>query len=153
LDILTDRIPAFRAAFNREARARLESTDLRPVLSPDLEVTLDDLSEDLFRLMRHLGPHGIGNPRPVFLLRGATLPQGAREVGSGHIKTRLRHGTSELEAIGFRLAERLPPETLGRGPVDALFHLQENEYRGRRTLQASLRDLRPADPQGRGGDR
>jgi single-stranded-DNA-specific exonuclease len=68
-------------------------------------------------------------------------------VGEDHLKLRLRQEKAELEAIGFRMANRITPANLGRGPVDVAFHLQENEYRGIRTLQARLRDIRLARPE------
>jgi single-stranded-DNA-specific exonuclease len=145
MELARSRLPGFRDAFNREARVRLEGTELRPVLTVDLEVRLEELSEELHRFLRHLGPHGIGNPRPLFLLRGVILRGRTRLVGAGHLKARIRQGASELDAIGFRLGHRIHPEELGPGPFDALVQLGENEYRGVRTLQAHLKDIRPSE--------
>ena len=85
----------------------------------------------------------MGNRTPVFVSRGVRI-EGAREVGRGHLKVRLRSGRVVLDGIGFGLAERLPPATLEGSTVDAVFHLEENHYRGRTTSQARLLDLRPA---------
>jgi len=148
MEILQDRLAGFREAFNAEARKTLEHQELRPTLRLEAEVGLGDLSWDLLRYMKYLGPHGIGNPRPLFVARGVTLVQPPRVVGSGHLKLRLRQGGTELGAIGFRLAQRLHPKTLGAGPFDVAFQLQENEYRGTRELQANLKDLRPAGEEG-----
>ena len=54
-------------------------------------------------------------------------------------------GGEPLEAIGFNLFTRLPPEEWGGGRVDAAFHLTVNEYRGRRTPQLKLLDVRRSD--------
>lgn len=148
MEILQDRMAGFREAFNAEARKTLEHQELRPTLRLEAEVGLGDLSWDLLRYMKYLGPHGIGNPRPLFVARGVTLAQPPRVVGLSHLKLRLRQGETELAAIGFRLAQRLHPKTLGAGPFDVAFQLQENEYRGTRELQANLRDLRPAGEEG-----
>jgi single-stranded-DNA-specific exonuclease len=144
MEILRHRLPQFREAFNAEARRALEDQDLRPTLHLEVEVRLEDLSWDLHKYLKHFGPHGIGNPRPVFLARGVSLAQPGRVVGSHHLKLHLRQGRTELEAIGFRMAQRLPPDALGPGPLDVAFQLQENEYRGTRRLQANLKDLRPS---------
>lgn len=140
-------LPAFQAAFNEVARGELADADLRPVLTVDTEVRLEELTWDLHRLLRHFGPHGIGNPQPLFLARGVSFPRPARVVGKGHLKVRLRQGTTELEGIGFRLAERLASRDIGRGPFDVVFQLRTNEFRGIRSLQAHLKDLRPS-PEG-----
>jgi single-stranded-DNA-specific exonuclease len=143
MDIRRENLPAFRMAFNREAREILEGKELRPAVAPELEVELGEMSQELYRYLEYLGPHGMGNPRPVFRAGGLTLSGPARVVGSGHLKLSLRSGGEELEAIGFGMADRIPPSALGLGPVEVAFQLQDNEYRGVRRLQARLKDVRP----------
>lgn len=147
LEIARDRVDAFREALGAEARERLAGLDLRPSLAPELEVELGEMSAELHGYLRYLGPHGLGNPRPLFLARNVALSGTPRVVGEDHLKLRLRQEKAELEAIGFRMANRITPANLGRGPVDVAFHLQENEYRGIRTLQARLRDIRLTRPE------
>jgi single-stranded-DNA-specific exonuclease len=142
MEVRADRLDAFREAFNREARRILEGASLQPVLEPELEVELAEMTEELARYMKHLGPHGIGNRRPVFLARGAELAGPAKVVGTNHLKLRLRQGGRILEAIGFGLADRISPRDLGGGSLDVAFQLQENEYRGVKSLQANLKDIR-----------
>jgi single-stranded-DNA-specific exonuclease len=89
-----------------------------------------------------MGPFGIRNRRPVFFAPGIRV-QGAREVGSGHLKLRMRKGSAALDAIGFGLMSRLPPGAVEGRVMDAAFHLEENHYRGRISIQARLLDLRP----------
>jgi len=143
LDVERSRLQEFVRAFQEEARRALEGAPLRPSIRIDLELRLTDATEELRRYLEYFGPFGVGNPRPVFLARGVRS-SGAREVGSGHLKLVLEEDGRRLEAIGFGLAERIPPERVGDGPVDAVFQLRENVYRGRRSLQARLLDLRVA---------
>jgi single-stranded-DNA-specific exonuclease len=150
MDLTPSSVPAFREAFRRVADRELDDADLRPRIRIDLELPPESLSTlDLpaCDLLAYLGPHGIGNPRPVFLVRGARVAGEPRVVGRGHLKLRLGDGTgSGLEAIGFGLAEDGDGRgTIPRGErVDAVFQLRANEYRGRRTPQARLLDVRPA---------
>ena len=144
MDVRREALPAFRAAFQAEARRRLEGTDLRPVVRAELELAPAEATLRLCELLRYLGPHGIGNPRPVFLARGLELAAPPRVVGSGHLRLRLRRDGGRLEGIGFHLAERVPPASLGGGPVDVLFQLQADEYRGEVRVQARLLDVRPS---------
>jgi single-stranded-DNA-specific exonuclease len=145
LEIRRDRIPEFRANFNREARRLLEGKELRPILRVDVEVLLEEMSKDLLRYLDYVGPHGIGNPTPSFLARGVQVTGSPRVVGLDHLKLTLRQGNAELDAIGFNMAGRFPLNRLGTEPLDAVFQLQENEFRGVKRLQARLKDLRPAD--------
>ncbi len=146
LEVDRTSLPAFRAAFNESVRAQLEGRIPRPRVGGDQELPLADANADLHRLLRHVGPFGIGNPRPVFWARDLAVVGPARVVGGGHLKLRLADGAHELEAIGFDLAARVPPGLLERSRIDALFPLRENEYRGRRTLQARLLDVRQSAP-------
>ena len=142
LDILAERLPAFKECFVEEARKRLSTEDLRPVLKVDLEVRLEEMTLDLFRLMKYLGPHGMANPRPLLLARGVKLIGTPRVVGKDHLKIRIRQGNATLDAIGFGLARRVPPQALTGGDLDMVFQLHDNEYRGVRSLQARLKDVR-----------
>jgi single-stranded-DNA-specific exonuclease len=147
LEVTRERLPAFTEAFQREARSALEGEDLSPVQRIDLEVGLEELTEDLYKYLEYLGPHGMGNPRPVFLVRGIGLQGSARVVGSNHLKLVLEGKGGTLEGIGFGMSDRIPPDSLGTEPLDVAFQLHMNEFRGRRTLQARLKDLRPQEPQ------
>ncbi len=147
MDIRADALPAFREAFNAEARARLGGEELRPVLRPDLDVSLGDVDTQLAHWFGYLGPHGIGNPGPLLRVRSVRL-ENARVVGSGHLKVRLASSGTRVEAIGFGLADRFPPEAVREGPWDALFRLEKNEWRGSVRAQARLVDLRRAGEAG-----
>lgn len=142
MDLSAQEIPAFREAFNRQVREQLQGIPPRPVLRGDAPLSLSEATDELHHYLQYLGPFGIGNPRPVFWARELRPAGAPREVGRGHLKLRLADGGGELEAIGFDLARRLPPSRVSRGPLEALFQLRENEYRGVRSLQARLVDLR-----------
>ncbi|HUP52689.1 MAG TPA: single-stranded-DNA-specific exonuclease RecJ [Longimicrobiales bacterium] len=143
MDIEEARLPAFREDFNATARARLTPEALRPLLRPDLEVAPGEADLELAHWLSYLGPHGIGNPGPLFLARQVDL-EGARLVGEKHLKAVLTAEGARLEAIGFGMAERHPPDTLAGSRWDVLFRLERNEWRGAARAQARIVDLRPA---------
>jgi len=144
MDVATERIGDFRERFNSEVRERLGGETPRPRLRADLEIGLDEADDELMRYLPYVGPFGIGNPGPVFVSRGVHPVGEAREVGTGHLKLILEQNGRRMEAIGFGLAERIPPESVGDGPLDVLYRLKVSEYRGRTSIEAHLRDVRPA---------
>jgi single-stranded-DNA-specific exonuclease len=147
MDLAAAALPAFRAAFAEEARRRLEGQELRPRLRIDLELPDRPVEHRLLELLQYVGPHGIGNPRPIFLLRGARA-LAAKTVGRGHLRVRFHRGPVRLDGIGFGLAERHPPEGLDAAPLDVVFQLVLDRWRGRPRVQARILDLRPSDAAG-----
>ena len=65
-----------------------------------------------------------------------------KEVGDGHLKLSLMQDGHRMSAIGFRMADRLQDMDITRAPIDVVFHLQENHYRGNVELQLKLIDFR-----------
>ncbi len=140
----SDRVDAFREAFDARARAALTDEMLVPEIRIDLELGLDEAGDELCRLLRHVAPFGIGNPAPVFAARRVEVAGSPRVVGRSHLKLTLASGRTRLEAIGFGMGERLADAHSARGPLDVAFKLEENTWNGRTTLQARLVDLRPS---------
>ena len=106
----------------------------------DIEIPLASATDDLERLIRHLEPCGMGNPAPVFGVRGVGLTARQR-VGVNHLRGTLLGPDGSLGAIAFRMADRLGD--LGEGPIDATFRLELNEFRGQTSLQARVLSLAP----------
>ena len=109
----------------------------------DVDVQLDEpeiLDLQGIQLLDRLEPYGTGNPRPVFCLTGVQVL--ARSlVGAGrHLKLKLSKRGVTLDAIFFSAGDILP-EAGSR--VDVAFYPQINEYRGNRTVQLHVVDLRP----------
>ncbi|HEX9330616.1 MAG TPA: single-stranded-DNA-specific exonuclease RecJ [Anaerolineales bacterium] len=136
-------LPALVSRLKEIAKDQLGSKDLRQTLMADMEVPLSDLSFEVLKHLMYLEPTGYGNPEAVFVSRNVKVKV-ARTVGSEgkHLKLTLEdeHGVI-VDSIGFRLGHlkpELPPY------VDVLYHLEVNDYNGRRTLQLNLKDVKPA---------
>lgn len=142
IEIPAGELEAFRLAFNEAARSRLTHHSLQPVLSPDLDIKLEDVDLELVHWLSYLGPHGIGNPTPVFRVHGVGV-RASRIVGENHLKAELTTSRTRLDAIGFGLADRFDLDSLSSGKWDVLFRLERNEWQGKVRVQALLSDLRP----------
>ena len=137
-------IPAFRTRMNQYARAYrggeapVSSLDVDVVLTQPGRVTLEEVEA-----LDALEPYGAGNGRPVFCLRGATLER-AQNVGQNrHLKLRLSKGSAQFDGIFFSaVAQSCGVEAGSR--VDAAFYLQVNEFRGSRSVQLQMVDIRPS---------
>ena len=140
LTIRRDQLEAFRDRFASVTAGELPPEELGPEQRIDLEVTLLELNDELERLCRHLEPCGMGNPAPVFGLRGIGFTR-RQIVGDNHLRGTLQQQDAILSAIAFQQADRL--SWLNDDPVDAAFRLEQNEYRGMPTLQARVLSVVP----------
>lgn len=142
LEIRPERIPELRAALNDHARTVLRPHDLEPTLRIDLDIHLSEITTELFALMRHFGPFGIGNPMPVLGVRDVRVARPPRTVGAGHVRLVLEQDGARLQAIGFGMADRIATLDAVRNRLDVVFHLQEDRWNAH--LQAKLIDVRIA---------
>jgi single-stranded-DNA-specific exonuclease len=138
--VRNDNIPPLRERLTDIATRRLGGQDLRPELIIDADVALGDLTMELVDALKKLEPTGAGNRPPLLRARGLRVVS-ARRVGkeSKHLRLSLSDGVHWMDAIAFKQgewAEHMPPE------VDAVFHLEVNEWNGARKLQLNIQDLR-----------
>ena len=142
ITVQTELVPLLQTRFNAVARERLTADDLVPEQRIDLEVSVDDLTDDLEKLLQYFEPHGLGNPTPTLALRGARIDSAPKRIGqTDGVRTAVSSDRGAIAAIGWRLGERaklLDPTQ----PVDLAFRLDRDDYRGADRLQLNLVDVR-----------
>jgi single-stranded-DNA-specific exonuclease len=89
-------LPELRAHLDAYARARLTLADFDPALHFDAELSLDQITPELFRLLQRLEPFGVGNPEPVFAARGVRLTAPPRVMKEKHVKLKLGPAAASL---------------------------------------------------------
>ncbi len=135
-----DRLDALRRALNSHLRETYDDELFLPLRYYDAELTAEQLSRELAADLDALEPAGYGNPRPVFLLRGAACAGASRTADGKHL--RLRLGAGGLEAIAFRQGDAAG--WLAAQPsCDVLAVPEINEWQGRQRLQALVEHIRP----------
>jgi single-stranded-DNA-specific exonuclease len=137
LSIAQEELERFALSFDQAASGALDADALIPSTPYDLELSPSQIDEALPRELERMKPFGMGNPEPLFLLRGATVT-GSRELKGGHLKLQLSCGGKRFEAIGFGLAEK----GAGKERVDLLFSPSINVWNGKSSLQLTVKDLR-----------
>ncbi|MEA3292053.1 MAG: single-stranded-DNA-specific exonuclease RecJ [Pseudomonadota bacterium] len=144
LSIARDSYPRFREAFRQEVAALLQSENLESVLLTDGEIGAEDYNIALAETLRGASPWGQGFPAPLFDGCFEVLSQ--RIVGGQHLKLTLRpEGRREaLDGIAFRFCaagDRAPEFSR----VHAVYQLDVNEFRGRRSVQLLIEHLEPLE--------
>ncbi len=144
--VANENIPELRQRLLSLADSALRDEVLAPVIEVDMELDSRQIRDELLPHLEVLEPTGHANPKPVFISRELKVID-SRTVGSegSHLKLKLaRQGQEPVDAIGFGLGEwnnHLPIA------VDLVYHLELNEWNGRRTLQLNVLDLKPAEDQ------
>ena len=137
-------IPAFRQAVTALAAEFQASGQADTDLAVDCAVDPALLTLENIRALNQLEPCGTGCPIPVLCVEDAVVVQ-LSEVGGGkHLRLGLRCPNGQtLAAIFFSQTALGAGVALG-DTVDAAFTPQINEFRGARTVQLNLVDLRLA---------
>jgi single-stranded-DNA-specific exonuclease len=137
LAIAEDELERFALKFDEAAAGALDAESLVPSIAYDAELAPAEIVDSLPVELERMRPFGMGNPEPLFLLRGATVTD-SRVLKGGHLKLKLNCGGRSFDAIGFGLAER----GISQGRIDLLFSPGINLYNGKSSLQLLVKDLR-----------
>ena len=138
-----DQIAAFRQEICRLARNFYDDDTPRTLLEADCAVTPEMLTIPNIDALNQLEPCGNGCPKPVLVTEGLTIDR-VIPVGSGkHTRLRLRWGNHLLQGIWFGSSAEIP--SLQEGDlVDVAYIPQINEFRGERSVQLNIQDVRPS---------
>ena len=141
--ISRSRIPEFRNQICRIASTYYCDDTPRTILDIDCAIPPEMLTINSIDSLSALEPCGNGCPKPVLMMKNLTVER-INLVGSGrHMRLRLRSGRYSMGAIYFSAT----PETasIAQGDlVDVAFNPQINEFRGERSVQMNIIDIRPA---------
>jgi single-stranded-DNA-specific exonuclease len=142
--IRRENIPEFRRRVLELARAYRAGNPQGTVLELDCPVDPSLLTVPNVAALDQLEPFGASCPRPQLYL-GNMLVEQLTEVGGGkHLKLRLSQNGRLLDAIFFSTTACKAAVALG-DLVEVAFTPQINEYRGLRTVQLNVTDIRPIE--------
>ncbi len=142
--IREENIPAFRDQVCRLVDLRTGGAPMEAAIDVDAEIDhCGQLTALQVESLSDLEPFGTGNPKPVFLLRGVCVLSCCDVGGGRHLKMKLRRDGVVLDAIFFSANAAACGVSAG-DRLDVVFTPQINEFRGSRTVQLQVCDLRPA---------
>lgn len=141
LSISQEELEAFALKFEEAAATALDADALIPTIAYDLELLPGEIGPELVSDLERMKPFGMGNPEPLFLLRGAEV-EDVRTLRGGHLKLKISCCGKTFDGIGFGLADKGLPG----GRVDLLFSPGMNLWNGRSSLQLTVKDLRREEP-------
>ena len=137
------KIDEFRQQISILARDYYAEMDQRTSLDVDCAIPAELMTVAGIDSLNVLEPCGNGCPKPVLMMERLFVERISMVGGGRHMRLRLRQGRHMLNAIYFSAT----PETASIQPgdlVDVAFQPQVNEFRGTRTPQLNVWDIRPS---------
>ncbi len=125
---------------------KLPPEDFIPRIEVDTAVDLSELTLENVGKLDLLAPFGQENPSPHFLAHGVVI-SGGRAVGAdkNHLSCTLTDGLSSLSSIMFHCPDVSGLLNCGCA-LDAVFELQIDTWKGRRSVKAVVSSLKPLSP-------
>lgn len=144
LSIRRDMLPKFRAALEKEAAAAFDGIVPPATVEIDCVMYPEDATLALCEELSMLEPYGVGNPTPVFASEGLIISQIVPLSGGKHTKFVLSDENNRgvaCDALWFGVHTDSIPYHVG-DKVDVAYQLGINEFRGAKTVQMLLQDMR-----------
>ncbi len=139
-------VSKFKKKFEDIVERRITEEQLTPHIEIDSEISFDQITPKFFRILKQFQPFGPHNLAPVFSARNVVDTGSSRLVGSSkeHIKLSLKQPENidkEFPGIAFQQANFYNEIHKGK-PFDICFSIEENNFRGTKTLQLNIKDIK-----------
>jgi single-stranded-DNA-specific exonuclease len=145
MTIELNNIEAFRHKFEEVVSTTIQPELLLPEIVIDSEIKFKDITWSFYNIISQMEPFGPENLRPHFLVKNVFDTGHSRILKEQHLRFALRQDNISLTGIGFGMAEKLPLLQMKK-PVDLVFKIDENEWKGQKSLQLRMIDLRLSEP-------
>lgn len=136
-------IPELKRRLEELVSPIVGASDFRRSITIDADLKLVEVSRELLNNCRKMEPCGIGNRKPIFRTRGATVLQ-VRAMGAEGMVLRMKLGQDSItrDAVGFGFTGLFEFESLYGQSVDVVYDIQEDNYGGRSGISLMVKDLR-----------
>ncbi|MGN0977220.1 MAG: DHHA1 domain-containing protein, partial [Faecousia sp.] len=136
-------IPEFRRRICALAAGFYSDDTPRTSLDIDCAIPAELLTLHNVESLSVLEPCGNGCPKPVLMMKNLAIDRITMVGGGRHMRLRLRSGRHIVNAIFFSANPQSVSIQVGDA-VDIAFTPQINEFRGERSVQMNVLDIRPS---------
>ncbi len=144
LSLKPENLNSFRDRFEEVVSATIKDKMLVPEIEIDDSLVLTDITPKFFNVLKQFAPFGPGNLSPVFYTADVRDSGYSRIVGANHLKLSMFHqhiSSLPYNGIAFQQGEYYP--LIQRGmPFSVCYHIEENEWNGKVSLQLNVKDIR-----------
>lgn len=144
LSLKPENLDAFRKKFEEVVSSTLTEDMMIPEIEIDDCINLSDINSKFHNILKQFAPFGPGNMSPIFQTDNVKDAGYSKVVGTNHLKLSIiSHDSSSfpISGIAFQLGEYLPFIQKGL-PFSICYHIEENEWNGKTTLQLNVKDIK-----------
>ncbi|MCB0506481.1 MAG: single-stranded-DNA-specific exonuclease RecJ [Cyclobacteriaceae bacterium] len=140
LSLKRENLDAFVLAFEEAVSSTITPEQERRHITIDAEITLDLITYKFLEVLNQMTPFGPGNMQPTFGARGVQVLK-ASLLKDLHLKLSVEQNGAVFDAIGFSMPELYDQDLMER-EMDIAFNIEENNFRGIRSIQLRLKDIK-----------
>jgi len=142
LTLPLDNLESFRTKFEAVVAGRISEDSLSPQQEVDCVLELSQINTKFHKVIKQMSPFGPQNMQPIFVSKNVVLNGSPSILKESHLRFSIKQENSiSFEAIAFSMAHHFD-KLLPKQPFDICYQIHENDYKGRRSLQLMIKDLR-----------
>jgi single-stranded-DNA-specific exonuclease len=144
LSLKKENIEAFKTKFELVVSESITEDQLTPKIEIDAEIEFFEITDKLLRILKQFAPHGPENMTPLFCSRSVFDTGWGQVFGNNHLKLELFQKANpniRYQAIAFDKGDYVT-FFQKKTPMDIIFKIQDNEFKGQSTTQIIIEDLR-----------
>ena len=144
LSLKPENLDVFRNKFEEVVSSTITIDMQTPEIEIDDCVQLKDINTKFYNILKQFAPFGPGNMSPVFQTDNVKDAGYSRIVGNNHIKLSVISpdvASYPISGIAFQQGEYFPAIQKGF-PFSICYHIEENEWNGKTSLQLNVKDIR-----------
>jgi single-stranded-DNA-specific exonuclease len=144
LSLKEENLEAFSRLFEQKVAETITPEMLIPKVVIDAKLSLSQITDRFYKILKQFAPFGPGNMQPVFLAENVLLKYPPRVLKEKHLKITVFQPENPMvmfDAIGFDFAE--VADKIDEGvPFDIVFTVDENHWNGKVSLQLMIKDVK-----------
>ncbi len=144
LTLKKENIDSFKTMFETVVAESITEDQLIPKIEVDTELEFHEITGKLLRILKQFAPHGPENMTPVFCARNVFDTGWGQVFGNNHLKLELFQSSNpnlRFQAIAFDKGDYVN-FFQRKIPMDIVFKIQENEFKGVSSIQLVIEDLK-----------
>ncbi len=141
LELRAEKLAQLRQCINDYA-LKFDEAIFKRKHSYDMEIGLDEITEEVVYFLKFFEPTGMANTQPIFLGANLEVVGVPRVVGKNHLKFVLRDGDKTFGVIAFNQADKILEIEVGKANLDCLFSIVEDSYGGKRKTVLKIKEMK-----------